>query len=572
MSDEPGKQQLFDDKKRQTEAKYVISDEEQISPDTTRKSISTERSFHADEGSSDRELAVITRESTRSFNLSTLSFDSEIEGHMKILPNSNPNDILISKPEDPKVNEEEIKLVSMSQLTENHFPDLHSHSFFHQECESTENSSSIKEAIDAHKQPTYPLSNAEYSSPSSQDALHNEKIVSNASRKMDKDYCLDNLHAPKVSSDARNITSERQRKYLTSLFNVRDSAKTYLSVNSNDPRRPTSSSCCCSGIRKRTLQYWCHSMTMFSLLYVIISSLYVVATTIGLITYKYTYVNDSILNKNSAYISNKIISRTISIKPEILLNLNASDFCINGTQIETNFVEDSCERDFKFYIDVWNDCTIEDQKKYKHECKCYKYEEHQKRKQEREDEIASCLKDRDTKTITNINILSEIVGHIEKYHSSNISTVDIHDTRNYITNQRETLYKVRKIVQLVALLILATSLGLCIITWLFKKCLDSCCSRGLKCFEVCCSKVIVDDDDLNDDQALIDRAISARRNNRVHCNTTIRKTQKPSFQINEKMQALQNASKAKLAASRKTVIERDEFNAKKKVQYGVVMP
>jgi len=61
-------------------------------------------------------------------------------------------------------------------------------------------------------------------------------------------------------------------------------------------------------------------------------------------------------------------------------------------------------------------------------------------------------------------------------------------------------------------------------------------------------------------------------NNRVHCNTTIRKTQKPSFQINEKMQALQNASKAKIAASRKTVIERDEFNAKKKVQYGVVMP
>ena len=139
-------------------------------------------------------------------------------------------------------------------------------------------------------------------------------------------------------------------------------------------------------------------------------------------------------------------------------------------------------------------------------------------------------------------------------------------------NQRETIYKVRKIVQIIALLILATSFGLCIITWLFKKCLDTCCSRGLKCFDVCCSKFILDEDDLSDDQDLIDRAMSARRNNRVHCNTTIRKTQPSSLQMNEKMQALKNASKAKIAASKQTVIERSEYSAKEKSQYGVVMP
>ena len=536
MSDTPGKQQLLDGKKRQTETKYIVSDEEQ-SPDTTRKSISTEQSFQAEEGSiSDRGPAVITRESTRSFNISTLSFDCEVEdiGNGKISTYPEPIVQSVSKIEESQENEEEIKLVPIPMQTGKHYPEINSLSLFHQESESTLNSSSTKEAVDAQKEQTQPSSNAEYSSPSSQDALNEEHIISNVKRKIDKNYRVEKLPISKVSAETRSITTERQRKYLSSLLNIRDSATTYLSVNSNNPKQPQSCLYCCSGIRKRTLQYWCHTMTMFSLLYVIISSLYVVGTTIGLITYKYTYGGDSISNKNDAHLFNKIISRTISINPEIIANLNASDICRYNADNETNFVNDSCTRDFKFYIDVWNICSIEDQKKYKHECKCYKYEEHLKRKQEREDEIASCLKDRGKKAITNMNILSRVVDHIEKHHSSNISTVDIRDAKKYITNQRETIYKVRKIVQLVALLFLATSFGLCIITWLFKKCLDACCSRGLKCFEVCCSKVILDEDDLNDDQALIDRAISARRNNRVHCNTTIRKKETSALQLDEK--------------------------------------
>ena len=564
MSDVPRKQ-LLDGQKSQTEIKYIVADEEQNRYDTTRRSISTEQSFQAEEGSiSDREPAAITRESTRSFNISSLSFDCEVDGNDsgKISTYPEPMAQSVSKIEGSKMHEEEIKLVPIPKQTGKHYPEVNSLYLFHQESESTINSSSTKEAVDAQKEQTHPSSNAEYSSPSSQDALNEGHIILNAKRKIDKNYGVENLPIPKVSSETRSITSERQRKYLSSLLNIRDSATTYLSVNSNNPKQPQSCFCCCSSIRKRTLQYWCNTMTMFSLLYVIISSLYVVATTIGLITYKYTYGNDSISNKNEAHLFNKIISRTISINPEILPNLNASDICRYNADNETNFANDSCTRDFKFYIDVWNICAIEDQKKYKHECKCYKYEEHLKRKQEREDEIASCLKDRDGKTITNINILSGVVDHIEKHHSSNISTVDIRDAKSYTTNQRETIYKVRKIVQLVALLFLATSFGLCIITWLFRKCLDACCSRGLKCFEVCCSKVILDEDELIDDQALIDRAISARRNNRVHCNTTIRKTETSALQIDEKMQALKNISKAKLAASRQTVMEHNEYNAK----------
>ena len=570
MCDTPGKEQLLDGDKHKGEGKYIISDEEPNSPDTTRKSISTEQSFQAEEGSlSDGAVAIIPRDSTISFRLSSLSFDCEVEGknNEKVSNDHEPMALSLPKTEDSKIIEEEIKLVPMPKIIEIKHPEISSRSFFHQESQSTLNSSSTKEALNAHKQQVYPSSNLEYSSPSSQDALNDEKLVSNKNRKIDKNYCVENLPISRLSP-------ETKKKYSSSLFKLKklDSATTYLSVNSNNPKRSQSGSCCCSGIRKRTLQFWCHGLTMFSLLYVIISSLYVVATSVGLITYKYTYDKDSASNKNDAYTYNRIISRTISIKPEILLNLNASDFCTYDAHNETNFVDDSCKRDFKFYIDVWNGCTMEDQKKYKHECKCYKYEEHQKRKHEREDEIASCLKDRDRKTITNLNILSKIVDHVEKYHSSNISTSDIHDAKNYVTNQRETIYKVRKIVQIIALLILATSFGLCIITWLFKKCLDTCCSRGLKCFDVCCSKFILDEDDLSDDQDLIDRAMSARRNNRVHCNTTIRKTQPSSLQMNEKMQALKNASKAKIAASKQTVIERSEYSAKEKSQYGVVMP
>ena len=73
MCDTPGKEQLLDGNKHQGEAKYSISDEEPNSPDTTRKSISTEQSFQAEEGSlSDGAVAIIPRDSTISFRLSSL--------------------------------------------------------------------------------------------------------------------------------------------------------------------------------------------------------------------------------------------------------------------------------------------------------------------------------------------------------------------------------------------------------------------------------------------------------------------------------------------------------------------
>ena len=53
---------------------------------------------------------------------------------------------------------------------------------------------------------------------------------------------------------------------------------------------------------------------------------------------------------------------------------------------------------------------------------------------------------------------------------------------------------------------------------------------------ICCSKIILDEPDQNDDQVLIDKAIAARRreiaarNNRVHCN--VARTE--SLQFDEK--------------------------------------
>ena len=64
--------------------------------------------------------------------------------------------------------------------------------------------------------------------------------------------------------------------------NVKDMDHPYASVNN----MPSQS----SGIkRKSSFQYWCHATTVFSIIYVIISTLFFVGTTVGLVTYQYTY-------------------------------------------------------------------------------------------------------------------------------------------------------------------------------------------------------------------------------------------------------------------------------------------
>ena len=157
-----------------------------------------------------------------------------------------------------------------------------------------------------------------------------------------------------------------------------------------------------------------------------------------------------------------------------------------------------------------------------------------------------CLVERDA--IDNINILSKVVEHVVKKHNATIKTSDIYDTIRYAKRQRETIYEIRKVVQFIALLLLVTSFGLFLISWLFRKCLKTCCSRGIKCFEVCCSKVILDEPDPNDDQVLIDKALAARRSNRIHCNADSTSTE--SSQIDKKMSILKNVSKAKFAITR----------------------
>ena len=156
------------------------------------------------------------------------------------------------------------------------------------------------------------------------------------------------------------------------------------------------------------------------------------------------------------------------------------------------------------------------------------------------------------------NQVCYIINHVVKKHNSTIETSDIYDTEKYAKRQRETIYEIRKVVQLVALLFLATSFGLCLTTWLFRKCLETCCSRGGKCFEMCCSKVILDEPDQNDDQVLIDKALAARRSNRIHCNAAATKSE--SLQIDKTINILKNVSKAKLAMSRHAGIDNTRKN------------
>ena len=86
--------------------------------------------------------------------------------------------------------------------------------------------------------------------------------------------------------------------------------------------------------------------------------------------------------------------------------------------------------------------------------------------------------------------------------------------------QKKTIYDMREIVQLVSLLILATSFGLCTFTWFFQKCcFDNCFSIFTKrCFGICCPRSGLEDTESGTDQILIDKTISAKRNNRVHSN------------------------------------------------------
>ena len=207
MCDTPGKEQLLDSNKHKSEGKYSISDEEPNSPDTTRKSISTEQSFQAEEGSlSDGAVAIIPRDSTISFRLSSLSFDCEVEGKNKekVSNDLEPMELSLSKTEESKIIEEEIKLVPIPKLTEIKHPEINSSSFFHQESESNLKTSNTKEALNTHEQHIYPSSNQEYSSPSSQDALNNESLVTNKNRKIDKNYCVENLPIPRVSPETKN--------------------------------------------------------------------------------------------------------------------------------------------------------------------------------------------------------------------------------------------------------------------------------------------------------------------------------------------------------------------------------
>jgi hypothetical protein len=65
---------------------------------------------------------------------------------------------------------------------------------------------------------------------------------------------------------------------------------------------------------------------------------------------------------------------------------------------------------------------------------------------------------------------------------------------------------------------------------------------------MCCSKVILDEPDPNDDQVLIDKALAARRNNRIHCNVAATNTE--SFPIDKRTDILKNVSKANFKVPR----------------------
>lgn len=554
MSDNTGEQQHLNSKTYEAKSKYIVTDEEQKLSSSKRKSIAEEPGDFAEERSiSGRELELPTHESSATLS-STLSFDRELVSKVyqtSSAPNQKQIRRSVLSTDDSVINESILELVPLPQAGIKPMFEVTSNPLIHRDSDSTINSPRIKEAADTDTDRIDDTTTLKFDG-SKEDPRRNASNISLHKKSLNnahKDYCIDILPVNKISSETGSITSEKQKKYLSSLLNIRrntESAK-YLSIKTSSKNQslPTS---CCSGIRKRTLQYWCHTMTMFSLLYVIISTLYVVATTVGLFTYQYTYSNVS--NKKSAQLYYKIISRTILLESDILLNLNISEISINGSFNQSNTT------DFYSYIEMWKLCTLDDQNKYNLDCKCCNRDEFEQRQQKRQDEIELCLMEADA--IININILSNVVRYIVKKHNSTIETSDIYDTERYAKSQRETIYEVRKVVQLVAILFLAISFGLCLITWLFQKCLERCCSRGIKCFEMCCSKVILDEPDPADDQVLIDKALAARRSNRVHSNITPSDTE--SLQIDKNIKTLKSISKAKIAMSGKGAMDKTRKN------------
>ena len=525
----------LENKKQHRESKYVISDEEPNIPSTTRKSSSSDPSFQAEEGStSGRESSNTTKESSGTLN-SSIVFDHELsrEGHKKSTTSARQMDEAITNINETTINEEVLELVPMTKSIIKHSPEDVTSSFLYRDSDSTFNSSSTKEAIDTIKEQLYPsvkLEAASSSSNSLKDEKNADKTQMTSSikdeQKINTDFCI---AMPTTSPETLSITSEKQKQYMHSLLTIRKNMEpAYLSIGNN---KEPQSTLCFSGINKRTLQRWCHTMTLFSLLYVIISILYVVGTTVGLLTYQYTY--GTVSNETSAQISYKIISRAILMKPEILQSLDSSSICHDNISIDAINVT-KCKLDVDAYNEIWQSCILADQKRYKkYDCKCCRDTQSEQKQQKRQDEIELCLTEEDN--VGNTKFLSRVVNKIENDNST-ITTSDIYDAEIYGKRQRETVYEVRKIVQLVALLILAISSGLCVITWCAKKFVDTCCSRGVKCFEICCSKIILDEPDQNDDQVLIDKAIAARRreiaarNNRVHCN--VARTE--SLQFDEK--------------------------------------
>ena len=303
----------------------------------------------------------------------------------------------------------------------------------------------------------------------------------------------DNVHGPPAISG-----SERTGKKVD---------HPYSSVNN----MPSQS----SGIkRKSSLQYWCHATTVFSIIYVIISTLFFIGTTVGLVTYQYTYGN-MLQQRDTLQIYYKIISKTIALKPETIKNITSTLICEEDNV--TKAINDSCATTFDTYAETWNHCILADKKKFRYDCSCCTPKEYEQRLQTRNDDIEACLVRRDD--IASTALLSKVIDYIEKQNSS-ITTSDIYETEKYIRMQKKTIYEMREIVQLVSLWILATSFGLCIFTWFFQKCcFDNCCSLCSKrCFGICCRKIALEDTESGTDQILIDKTISAKRNNRVHSN------------------------------------------------------
>ena len=270
-----------------------------------------------------------------------------------------------------------------------------------------------------------------------------------------------------------------------------------------------------SGIKKKSsLQYWCHATTVFSIIYVIISTLFFIGTTVGLVTYQYTYGN-MLQQRDTLQIYYKIISKAILLKPETIQNITSTLICEEANV--TKAVNDSCATTFDSYFETWNLCILADKKKFRYGCWCCNQKEYEQRLQTRKDDIEACLVENDD--IASTALLSKVIYYIESQNSS-ITTSDIYETEKYIRMQKKTIYEMREIVQLVSLLILATSFGLCIFTWFFQKCcFDNCCSLcSRRCLGTCCRKIALEDTESGTDQILIDKTISAKRNNRVHSN------------------------------------------------------